>query len=368
MDHILDRIKRLLLAKITIGYYDGELKKLTIQANSQSSLIPAVENFKPQVLIVARGYYQEQLVSYPLTNKKELAKLLSLDSANTNMMYSVNFIEDNQSWVNKWQFNDSLPNARVLIPESLVLSCSNNKEADIEVYDELKKNRLFVANSPRGLYSAKSSRLLVSRELFCQSSGLPFNETFKQIKAGDLVNALTFGLMRLTVKNWHTFIDLAIAPTDIDFLKRPALACIMVSVIYLALTSAYVGFSKFQIESKLDQESVELKQALTLETNNLRLQDSLVMYQGVTQHFATTSGVWQLMLPLFEQANFTQIQLSNKRFVLRGETVKATDVLSDLANMPRVSDAKFDLPVSKNRSKERFTISFVLQNNLQQFP
>jgi hypothetical protein len=75
-----------------------------------------------------------------------------------------------------------------------------------------------------------------------------------------------------------------------------------------------------------------------------------------------------LLLPLFEQASFTQIQLVNHRFILRGQTQKATDILSLLTKMPNVQDATFDLPVSKNRLQERFTISFTLQNTKPQVP
>jgi hypothetical protein len=366
MDQFLDKIKRPLLAKMNIGYFDGELKKLVLNRNGQSTLLPVTNTFKPLILIVARSFYQEKLVTYPLTNKKELNKLLALETAQTATVNAINLIDGNQSWVNKWQFDTTLPKARVVLPESLVLSASNGGLTDIEVSHQDGRIQLFVANSARGLYSAKMSRLLASRLLFCQSSGLPYDQQFDQVKQAELAGVLALGLTRLSLKSWQTFSHLAIAPTDLKTLLKPALTAGALGIVYIALTSAYIGFSQWQVEKQLSQDSDELRQALRLETKNNVLRDKLNMYQSVTQNFAVTSHIWALLLPLFELAKFSQVQLDNKRYILSGEADKATDILSVLTNTSNVRDAKFDLPVSKIRSKERFTVSFVLLDTKSQ--
>lgn len=368
MHQLFNKIKLPLLAKINIGYYDGELKKLVLKSNGKSTLLPATDSFKATILIVARSYYQEKLVTYPLTNSKELKKLLILESTQANVVNSINLIGEGQSWVNQWQFNVSLPKARVVLPESLILSASNGKTTDIEVNDDKLGSQLFVAKSDRGIYSANPSKLLTSRLLFCQSSGLPFNEQFTQIKQAEYAEALIAGLIGLPLKKWQMFSHLTVTPTSLKTLTKPALTMSVIGVLYLVLTSVFIGWNQWQIENKLEQNSSELTKVLRLETKNNKLRDSLSMYHTVTQNFVISSSIWQVLLPLFEQAKFSQVQFVNKRFILRGETNKATDVLSVLANSTNVEDAKFDLPVSKVRLKERFTISFVLRHNKLQVP
>ena len=45
--------------------------------------------FAPQIVIVARQYYQEQLKSYPVDDNKELTKLLNLEFGQPEYSYQV---------------------------------------------------------------------------------------------------------------------------------------------------------------------------------------------------------------------------------------------------------------------------------------
>jgi hypothetical protein len=64
------------------------------------------------------------------------------------------------------------------------------------------------------------------------------------------------------------------------------------------------------------------------------------------------------LLPLYAEGKFSNIRYQDGRFILRGSTTKATELLAKLANHEGVLDAHFDLPVMTNRSQENFTISF----------
>jgi hypothetical protein len=61
--------------------------------------------------------------------------------------------------------------------------------------------------------------------------------------------------------------------------------------------------------------------------------------------------------------NFTNIRYEQNRFILRGITDKATELLETISKLPQVTDAKFDFPTRHSRTGEFFVISFSLKNH-----
>ncbi|MGJ8680087.1 hypothetical protein [Paraglaciecola sp.] len=366
MPKLLDKIKRYVLTKVSIGYFDGELKKIVLKRSDVTveSIDLDKGQFKPLVLIVSRDFYQEKVRSYPLVNKKELNKLLALDKHNNNTCFSINDIEDNQSWVNKWQFDADIPKANLLLPESVVLSHVFANSGELELVDKFGRSKLFIVNNLKGVYSARPTSVISNRALFRHSCGVGESNNLKTLEFSDVAKHLVNGLMNLSIPKWLIFNNLSNEQTNIAILFRPILIGLGVGLSYLMLTSAYLGYRHWQLTDQIANTSGDLQQALTLQNKNDSLLSNILNYQAVSSEFNYSSDIWGLMLPLFKKARISRIQLENGRYILRGEAKQATEVLSTIANYKGVSDAKFDLPVSKTRSEERFVVSFVMQNTL----
>ena len=67
------------------------------------------------------------------------------------------------------------------------------------------------------------------------------------------------------------------------------------------------------------------------------------------------------MADIFPTAKFTNIRVTNNRYILRGSATKATDLLETLSDNKQVVNAKFDFPTRKNKGRENFVISFELK-------
>lgn len=354
-----------ILGKLPIGYYNGKLYKISSVKGQKTSFTLAEDKFKPWILIASRELYKEELDKLPLTNQSEVKRLLTLNNPNKDFQYRINNVTENMTFYNSWGFSKILPDAPILLPESVILA--NASENDIfELKGPLEKTILYIAKTEQGIFSSVPTKMLNSTARFAQSCGLNAQETSHFLSFEQLPALLLKGLSCLKIKDWLTFTKKSAQNFSLDNIKRPLLLVVVCFTGYFTVTSGYLYWQKWQVEQQLQDEQADVSSALALQDDLNYIKNRVQVLSPVVANFKSNTIIWTILLPLYEQANFANIRYEAGRFILRGTTDKATELLYEIASYEGVFDAKFDLPVSINRQRETFTISFQWQQSLKE--
>ncbi|MFT6990460.1 MAG: hypothetical protein ACJASL_002438 [Paraglaciecola sp.] len=356
----LKQIGQSIINRLPLGYYNGRLYKIVMSAPEQSKFELATDEFKPWILIVSRDYYQESLDKLAITNQKEVTALLKLNNVDeqSNNAYCVNTITDNHTFFNRWTFTKNLASALFTIPEGLLVVKGVAENKAMVVEDAQHKPRLYVASSPQGLYSAKPTAVLNSLSRFCQSAGLPQQLNSAVLGAAQLPAALLKGLRSMSAKQWMALWRTPHNSLSYNNIKAPLITGLSCASVYLALSSGYVYWQNAQLEQQLQAGKAEVTEALAVQDEFTALQLQIESLSAVIGGFKSKTIMWEILLPLYTEAKFDNVRYQDGRFIVRGNTAKATELLAKLANHEGVLDAHFDLPVITNRGQEKFTISF----------
>jgi len=351
-------------------YYNGKMFRFVLN-NSTLNLAPDEnsEN-KPLLLIVSRAFYTEQAKSFPIDNKAELNKLLALQYPTENNYHTHSWGSENgQSQVNIWQFDQQLPAASLCLPETLLLALSAQEQQVLSLVKETNDNEnnkptLFIGRLGKVIHSLVPTVVINSAQRFIMSIGIPPTDDNVEISADSLPTQLGNGIKKLSLPLISNFIQRGQKADNLQRLKNITAPLLLVLSIYLALSSGYLLFKKFNLQQQLDQNSSEVSQALDIQqlldknqTRYLALNDFLASQQN-------RSPLWLIMVDIFPEAQFTNIRFENERYVLRGSAKQATDVLELFNDNARVLEAKFDFPTRKSRNRDNFVISFKLMQPL----
>jgi len=371
------------------GYYNGQLHRFVINESGELSLKEVTSDKadkKPTnlMLIVARPFYSEQARSYPIENKKELKKLLALEADASSSGEDLVFHHwpsnkthddkgNSQSQINLWQFSKEVPSAFLRLPETLLLALSCNKnqvlalntktEGDTEDNEHNnEKAELFVTRSNSSIYSLTKTSVINSVQRFAMSVGVAQSksQTTAIIAKQGLATQLALGCKVLTLPLIASFIQKPKVADRLQLLKNTAIPLLLVLAVYLAGSSAYLVYKENSLQQQLANQSSDVSAALNQQVN---VDQQLSRYQALQGFVATqrnTADLWLVMSKLLPQAQFTNVRIAAGRYVLRGKTKKATDLLELLSVNQAVKGAKFDFPVRKSRGQESFVISFEL--------
>lgn len=343
-----------------IGYYDGQLKRFTLNGEQLSFEI-AEENFSPKLIVISSRFYQEQFQSYPIDDKRELAKFLKIQRKKSEFSV-VQRIADNQSKVNIWRYSQSIPKSWLAIPETFLYGENLN---DGEVLDICNNSgtSLYTAQIDNGIYSTSSDKLIKTVTLFGVSIGLSIrNHIVTPSTNKALLMANCLANMKL--------IKLA------SFFKRPSqntinlaakkfIAPIIVGlVLYFTITSAYLSVKTTSLKSEISAQTTKMTKLLELQVSyNEKLND----YQALSSFWQARpnfTGLWAVLAPVFNETKVKSVMLRGDKFVLIGQTKHASILLESIINSPNVKQAKFETPIRKDRGMERFNLSFTLYKAL----
>jgi len=342
----------------SVCYFDGELQEFNLDKQGELALVKTNKTAK-KVIIVARDYYSEQALDYPIDNTKELKKLLKLESNNTkNAYYHIWGNSNGKSLVNKWQFNKEVPEALIRLPISLLLALTIE---DNQVLHSRGEKDFYLARTNKLIHSLPHSAVINSSKRFAISAGVAQSKPDKQINETNLLSELAFGFKN-TLPLILSFIQIPKVENRLQLLKNITLPVLVILIGYFSLTSGYLIFKHNTLEKQLANQGNEV--AIALE-QQVKFDEQFNQYQGLKSFLSNqqvTAQVWLVLVELFPQVQFTNVSLVNTRFILRGKTDEATKLLERLSNNDLVSDAKFDFPTRKNRGKESFVISFELLN------
>jgi hypothetical protein len=344
-----------------VGYYNGQYQQFSLDKKGDLVLQERPKTTKnPAIIIIARPFYRESSKQYPIENKGEVKKLLQLELQEQANSYFYNWgIKDNHSLVNIWHFNESVPEAFIRIPESLVIAFSaNNHQITLCQTDK----PIFVSRSKPIIHSMAKAGHINSSTRFAMSAGITQAHPDKIIESRSIGYELAKGLKSLGLSVLASFVQLPKSENRVLLIKKAVVPFAVLCSAYLIVTSAYLTIKVSLLEPQLSQQGSQVNLALqqqSLFDRNIKRYQSLKSLLG-SQH--NTAPLWLVMLEVFPQAKFTNIGFINQRIVLRGETTKATSLLEQLTNNPLVDNAKFDFATRQIRKKEVFVISFILKS------
>ena len=346
-----------------IGYFDGQVNRFRLNSTGDLYLSPVlVKERTPFILIFARRFYQETAQNYPIENTKELKKLLALELASQqNSYYHIWGKENGQSKVNQWKFQEHLPKSWFNIPESLLFALNSHNGQITHIQTTPAS---FITRVNGVVYSVPQSNIITSNHHFSMSVGVSSQQVSKVIDENNFASSLAQSIKKLPASLFARFINLPKTENKQLQIKQLITPVIVILTSYILLTSVFLNYKQSQLEQKIAIQSKEVSNALDLQQ---RLEQKNLRYIELKEFFAkqqTSSGLWLTLVNVFPHAIIHNIRKSEDRYIVRGMTSSATNLLELVSTQANVVDARFDLPITKNKGKETFIISFKMNDNL----
>ncbi|MDT0602812.1 hypothetical protein [Thalassotalea castellviae] len=341
-------------------YFDGNLNRFCLGQNNELTFEKSdVTNSTLPLVIVARSHYQELAKTYPIENKTELKKLLALELTENELSFSkIADSKEGQTSANIWHFHQSVPKAFITLPESLLLSLINQPGQIAQVEGN---QTLFVGQNNGVVHSAIANSMINSVPRFAMSTGVVNNDELNVFTASNLAMALASGIKASSFSLFSSFVKLKSTFDKEIFLKQAVVPFAVIFSSYLILSSSYLLGKQYWLEQQLTSQSSEVNAVLAeqqlFDNNQQRFEQLTAFYQDKKN----SAQLWLVLAELFEHANFSNFRIDNQRFVLRGSTEQATDLLARVSNIAKVKDAKFDYPTRNSRGKDVFVISFIIE-------
>lgn len=359
------------LSKFKLGYFKDSLYQIVANQSGQFVLSAATSDFSPLITILHRSHYHESLRQYPVSNKGELKKLLQLEGAQQQRgqlnSYKITHVADGVSWVNKWRSHDDLHIPGMFIfAESLLLSGNLhiNQLLSYKPNTDTPSDSLFVGVNVNGITSALSSAIIANIETFSVAGGFAVSQDKSIINVVDSANfyrVLVKGLFSLSAEDWLN----GKQPFNKELLKQYLLPSVLSTVIiislYLATSSAFLGYKVASLTNLYEGYSADVNAALSVQQQVNKLKGQLKAQHAFIKSRHQFSSIWPVLIPIFKQASLNDIRFENERFILSGTTDSASKLLVNLVSISGVIDAKFDGQTRKNRGEDQFVISFMLE-------
>lgn len=337
-------------------YYNGNYYGFSIERNHSLTLVSLPERKPYQVLIVSRHFYTEKLSQYPIENRSELKKILALEFSDLERTkyHCWGYLND-QSSVNIWSFDERVPQAWLSIPESLLFAMNIKDKGVITLNTEKK---LFVSVSNGSVISALQSPIINSVQRFMMSIGINPNQSANDCEERDIPNKLISGIKNLTIPLTLSFFPSIGKLIEIQRFKKVIIMALSIYLVNLSLTSLYLVYKENDLNSKLSANNKAVTTLLDEQNKSEELQNK---YEVLTQFINTQVNHTPLLISLvklYPKARLSNIRFKDNRYILRGYTKNALNLLTFMNQQTEIDDVKFDFPVNKGGVQEFFVISF----------
>jgi hypothetical protein len=356
MDLLSATFKKM-LCKIT-GYYQGGITYRFVYNSTGIELVKLESDARlPLILIVSREHYQEKINKYPVEDKKSLLNVLKIELNAPNEKYLITSHEPNQSLVNVWRFEPSLPKALCILPETFLLQqqLSNNNV----IVKDSKPRKLYVATFNQAVSSLFESDFIHSVERFSFSIGQTLGSKVN-ISSQDIPAVLIDNMLKVNKGQLLTFISKASANKVPFSTKAIAISSMLIVSSYFLLTSLWLVWQKSTLENTFSDQEVAVEQALTLQNQVATLEQDLMVMDEFLLTQQATAPIWLVLSSILEKTELSASRYNNGRYVIIGETPKATSLLESISLLPFVQDATFDVPIRMTSDAETYSISFRL--------
>lgn len=339
-----------------VSYYNGheyplkDLEQLESDTDKQH-----------KVLIVSPSYVTQTEKKYPITERRELKKLLELQQT-TRQFYIIKDQDEHGIRVTHWDFNQDLPKAWLYLPESLIIQAQSASNEIMEI-DETTHSSYYFSSDQSHTFIAQKSSIMNSPERFSISTGVQYTDV-KKVTFSQKLSMLLPALGRLQAKHWYAFLPKIEQLNWWPLIIKSVIPATALILVYTLFSSAYLFAINTHYNDTLSEQSEDLSQLLSLQQ---KIDESQAAYSQLQTFLGAKQSylaLWLELAPLFEYVDLDSIQINGQRIQIRGQAEQATRIMELLTNSPNVAEAKFDSSVSKTRRAERFIISFTLTNTL----
>jgi hypothetical protein len=342
-----------------LGYFSDGMQKFVKSGQGEGSIsLQSVDQFKPLILIVARRHYTELNRSYPLENRSEVKKLINLEYAGQRLYYKLAKAENGKILVNIWLIKSVVPDAWLTLPESFILSARSTLGRVLQLNTSPSQ---FMTKQNQLIHSQIGNQLINNANNFAMSVGIPGSFELEKIEPAVLPQMLLQNLKCTPTNELFLFFSmpsLNLTKQNFNSIIAPSVA---LGIIYLVLSSVYVGAHKYYLESQIAQQSEEINVALDA---NSQMQQQTESYQKLQKFMASQldiAAVWYVFADVVNDVQLSRFDLIQGRFVLAGQTDRATSLLEKISNNAHVKEARFDNPTRTSKNKEFFVISFTVK-------
>jgi hypothetical protein len=338
-------------------FYDDKWYRLYADKNSEPQLKEAQFNSNRCLMLIAgRRHYNEMVRLYPVDKQSEVSNLVKLEFEGQRFHYIIAKMENGKAHVNVWVYAASLPDCLFVFPESLLLA--NNKSANQILVSGYSRS-YFLSKQNGLVYSQLCNALIDTPANFAMAIGMANNNPAVEIPPSNMGAALISGMRALSVAQLKSFISLPKVAITGNVGKILYTTGIILGL-YLFASSAYLTFNKQQLLEQTNSQNEDIKAALVASE---RVENDESRYSQLFQFIdgqQDISKLWFVLAELFPEAQFSVISYDNGRFILVGKAEHATEVLEKVHDNPYVLEAHFDNPTRREKNKESFVISFVL--------
>lgn len=312
----------------------------------------------PWIVVLGRGQYSEWIKRYPVADEAELKAILASQQNDQNYaIYQLGPVVNQQRQVQCWQFDKELftrfPAAKCWLPESWLIKPLLTEEHSIALVQS-PGGVFFAALKDEHIVSASRTPMLNSTSLFCSAHGLSAKSAAElQLSSAQIFPALE----NLSASDWWRGCRLSVGSQSKMKLTAGALALSALFVAYQILSSVYLLAMTASFEAKQSSKQQQIEQMLQVQNRLQNDTELLAVQQRIVMDKQFSYPVWALMAALVNQgAELTNVQFSEQKVLLRGQSASATDVLTFLQKQPWVKKADFESAVRRQGDKESFVI------------
>lgn len=358
----LHKVQTLLISKLVAvqepnctlfpQYIDG-LWQLKPQPNRRVRLIN----------IMARALYSEFNRSYPIADSKDLKQVLA-HSFDHKTMHQIGVFQQGGRLVSSFQVShDVFMENRFpafWLPISFLISKAHSETgftAEIE-----SDHPWYLAAFSKQSYSQLRNALTNHLEVFRLTQGVPDDLPHYELTNLQSHQLAIQNLGKLKLPEWLSFARYD-SKKMVTLSWRPyALALGVAAVLYMLTASLALEWQGANRVAAIELLGKDLDALLSRQEQLARVQgdvESLAMQQ---KQKIALSPTW-LLVDLLNKHDVTILDLNQRKLVLtiRGQTQRATDVLTQLRQHLLVKSADFSAPVIKVQGKDEFTMRVELK-------
>jgi hypothetical protein len=362
----IEQVKILLIRRL--GFWSNGMHDLNLDSKG---LVAGEAISRKLILILGRQHYHETVKDYPIENINDLKRALRneplLAPYDGIRLTKIDKLFDRTHRVTIWVIKHTVLSSLkhrpwFLIPESAAITAV--KTAQPIIAQRFGK-RLFAVNSVSGIVSTELDHQKDSdtnwRLPFEVGSGI---DQISSLDEHQTYRCFISGVKRLLTSVPATFF-LPIEFGELNSYPWAAagkLSALILST-YLLLVSAGLGVYSWRLDQQLLVAKEETKSALEIRREIKNKNFFIEEHNSIRTNTQPLWLVWDLLLDLRkDKVVIRNVDNQKGALVIRGHATRASDILQQLSDDPRVLSADYLSPIKKSPEGERFAINITLNH------
>ena len=361
-------MQRLLLSRV--GFWAGQTYDMPADDASDFDFkTPSTKN--KWILIIAREHYFESVAEYSIGNLSDLKKALKIEPWSFPYQgirfVQIDRISPQSHRVTNWVIKAEVLEEQefrpiVMVPET---ACLQALAASGPVRISRLGKTVLIINTDSGLLSgiepqtSDNSTVAFWRSRLLSASGLAQDKQIDYLPDADTGAQLVKGLWR-TLKQLPTTFLLPLETSSRGNYPWNKLAkmTLLVTALYLCLSSVYILMSDAWVDYRLSTASAESLASLELRKDVRSMQADVDEVATVFSRVPPLWVTWDVVLDLLNRGvSVKRINSLDGLVTITASAARATDVLTYLSNDPRVTEVKYVQPVRQSGKQQSFAIS-----------